>query len=485
MTDTVATPGMATTAAGPSVVESARDEHYPRRGRISARIMIAIGSVLVILTILSTWIRAQIIDTNGWTKTSVALLQNADIRQTVSNGLSTRLLSVVDIQDLAADKLPPALRALAPALSSAAASVVPQGIDRALATPQFQSLWEQANRRAHGRVIALLNGGGKALSTSGGEVAINLATLLDGIGARLGVGSNIGSKLPPDKRVIVLMRSKNLKAAQDGVKALKGLNIILPIIAILLFLGALALAAGWRRRALLEIGVGIIAGALVALILRRWVESYVVNNLVANTAAQPAVRAVLDIATAGWRDRGIWIVITGILIILAAMLAGPGSIERRVRGWIARPVENHPVWCGVAVTALVLVIASLGPARTPGQAIPLLVELALAIVGIYVLRRQVIAERIEGYGGVAVGAAPAVATPVVVAPAVVAVVVEETPAAEATTAPEAGAQAEADADESDEQRTRIREARFARGESEGDAAPTDSPESEPAPSEPS
>jgi hypothetical protein len=395
------------TSAGPTGASPSRDAEIPvspggavavRRhppGFLRVRALVVLASVLLVFAIMATWIRAQIIDTDGWTQTSVRLLQNEQIRELVSNDLSERLLSVVDVQNLAAEKLPHALAPLAPALSTAAAQIVPQAIDRALAVPAVQELWGRANRVAHAQVIEILNGGGKTLSTSGGVVSINLETLIDRLGARLGVGSEIGAKLPANRRKLVLLRSHQLRLAQDGVKAMRDLSFILPLLVVLMYLGALGLAAGFRRRVLIEIGVGIIAGALVALVLRRWVESYVVSNLVQNEGVRPAMREVLEIATAGWRSRALWLLITGVVFIFAGWLAGPMRWAIKLRELIAQPLEHHPGWFAAGVAALVLLIATLGPTRTPGQTIPLLVELVLAVVGVYALRRQVVQERGE------------------------------------------------------------------------------------------
>jgi hypothetical protein len=271
--------------------------------------------------------------------------------------------------------------------------VVPEAIDRALAVPAIQALWATANRRAHGRVLELLNGGTDTLSTSGGVVTLNVEALLNKIGAQLGVGSTIGAKLPPDRRRIALLRSNQLRVAQDAVKALRNLAFVLPALVALMYAGALALGRGARRRLLVEIGVGIIAGALVALVLRRWVESYVVDTLVVNEGVRPAARELLAIATAGWRERALWLLITGALFILAGWLAGPMRPAVKLRGLLAGPLERHPIWFAAGAAAVVLAIASLGPARTPGQAIPLLIELVLAVVGVYALRRQIASER--------------------------------------------------------------------------------------------
>jgi hypothetical protein len=370
---------------------AARPRHF-----LQARGLVVLGSIVLVIAVLATWIRSQIIDTNDWTQTSVRLLQNEQVREVIANDLSERLLSVVDVQDLAAEKLPPGLAPLAPALSTAAAQIVPDAIDRALALPAVQALWAQANREAHARVIELLDGGGKTLSTSGGAVTLNVETLLDEIGQRLGVGQDVGAKLPANRRTVVLLRSKQLRAAQDVVKGLRDLSFVLPALVALLYAGALALAVGRRRRVLLEIGAGILAAALVALVMRRWVESYVVNELVRNEGARPAVREILEIATAGWRERALWLLVTGMLALFAGWLAGPTRIAVKLRSLVAAPLEHHASWFVAVTVAVVLLIASIGPTRTPGQAIPLLVELALAIVGVLSLRRQIISERAAG-----------------------------------------------------------------------------------------
>jgi len=365
----------------------------PHRRLIGVRTLVVVASVVLVFSIMATWIRAQIIDTNGWTQTSVQLLQNEKVREVVASDISERLLSVVDIQNLAASKLPKELAPLAPALSTAAAQLVPKAVERALTLPQVQELWGRANRVAHGQVMTLLNGGGRTLSTTGGVVSINVEALVNRIGARLGVGSEVGAKLPASARRIDLLRSNQLRLAQDGVKGMRDLSFILPLIVVLMYIGALALAAGSRRRILIEIGVGVIAGALVALVLRRWVESYIVNSVVQNEGVRPAMREVLDIATAGWRSRALWLLITGAVLIFAGWLAGPMRWAVKLRELLADPLERHPAWFAGGVVAIVLVIATLGPERTPGQAIPLLLELVLAVVGVLALRRQIAAER--------------------------------------------------------------------------------------------
>ncbi len=363
------------------------------RGLIGARILVVLASVLLFFSILATWIRAEIIDSDGWTRTSVQLLANAKIREAVSNAVSERILVALDARQLAAENLPPALQPLAGPLSTAAAQIVPEAVERALSSPPVQELWGNASRQAHVQVMKLLDGGGATLTTTGGAVAINLEGVIDKLGARLGVGSDLGSRIPPGDRALVLFRSKQLKTAQEGVKALRDLSFILPLLVTLMFIGALWFAAGARRRVLLEIGAGVIISSLLAIVLRRWIESYVVNSLVHDVALRPAVHEVIAISTSGWFSRAVWLLLTGVILIFAGCLAGPMRWAVRFRGAIAVPLEEHPAWFAGGLLVLLLGVASLAPTRTPGQMLPLLIELVLAVVGLLALRRQIAAEQ--------------------------------------------------------------------------------------------
>jgi hypothetical protein len=375
------------------------------RGLVGARVLVVLASLLLIASILATWIRAQIIDTEGWTQTSVRLLRNSEVREVVANALSERVLAVIDTQGLAKEHLPPALAPLSSVLSTAADQAVPLAIDRALQAPAVQGLWASTNRLAHAQVIKLLNGGSSTLSSTGGVVAIDLGALVNQIGSRLGVGAKIGERIPPARRRLVLFRSNQLRLAQNAVKALRDLSFVLPLLALLLYIGALGLAAGRRPRMLLEIGTGIVAASLVAIVLRRWIESYVVDNLVHSEGVRPAIHEVIEIATQGWQSRALWLLATGVVVMLAGAVAGPTRWAVRLRALLADPLEAHTGWFAAGAVGLILVLAALGPTRTPGQALPLLLELVLAVLGVFALRRQIGAERLRA--GAEAAATPA------------------------------------------------------------------------------
>jgi hypothetical protein len=303
-----------------------------RRPLLGTRGLIVLASLLLLLSILATWIRAQIIDTSGWTQTSVRLLRDDRVRGELSSVLSERLLSVADVRKLAADNLPKALAPLAGALSGTAPEALPPAIDRALRTPLAEQAWARANLAAHAQVIELLDGGGAALSTRGGVVSLDVRVLLDELGRRLGLGSGVGGGLPLSQRRIVLLHSNQLHAAQGAVRGLRGLSVALPVLTLLAYLGALLMAAGRRRRALLEIGTGMVLAALGSHALRAYAESYATNNLLPGEAHRPAVHQVFAILTGGWQSRALWLTGLGVLLVLLALLLRLRAPRLRARG---------------------------------------------------------------------------------------------------------------------------------------------------------
>ena len=173
-------------------------------------------------------------------------------------------------------------------LRTLATQIAPQ----VLATAEVQKAWRTANRTAQLQLLEILKGGNKTISTNNGEVTLQLHSLLVQLAAQLGLqqqfesvqsklqGSTgetarsaaeekLGVKLPPTSGGIVLLRSSQLKTAQDIVKAIKGLAIVLPLLALLLFVLAIWLADGWRRVALRTSGWCLVGIGLLAVLARR------------------------------------------------------------------------------------------------------------------------------------------------------------------------------------------------------------------------
>src|SRR5262249_23433989 len=187
----------------------------------------------------------------------------------------------VDVSAALQSNLPPAAQKAAPAVAAALQTAAVRAVDALLATPQAQRLWEDANRRAHMALVNVLEGKPAGpVSTANGAVTLDLRPLLDRISARIGIVARARANLPPDAGQIVLLQPKQLKAAQDAVRALHVLSTVLVILVLLLYAVALYLARGARRIALEVSGSTLVFVGLVLLILRRLIGNAIVDSLV-------------------------------------------------------------------------------------------------------------------------------------------------------------------------------------------------------------
>ena len=126
------------------------------------------------VAVFSVWINRQALNTDNWGGTSTKPLQNKEVQRQLAIYLSDQLTANVDIEEELQKALPPKLAPLAAPAAGALEQLAPQAAEKALERPKVQELWASANRAAHEALLKVIDGGGPALSTSGGEVTLNL-----------------------------------------------------------------------------------------------------------------------------------------------------------------------------------------------------------------------------------------------------------------------------------------------------------------------
>jgi hypothetical protein len=332
-------------------------------------------------------VKRQALSTDNWTNASSKLLENSDIRSAISVYMVNQLYENVDVGKALEERLPPATKPLGPPLAAALEPALVRTADNLLGRPRVQQLWENANRRAHELFMAVLNGKHDILQSTNGNVVLNLRPLIDQLAAETGIGKRLSQKLPPDAGQIVVMKGNQLDVARKTVKVIRVLSYLLSFLVLAMFAAAVYLARDRRRTVLLGVGVATLIVGLIVLVVRRLAGNYLVDALTGNPDAKRPVSAAWAIGTDLLRNVGINAVIYGIVILLAAWVAGPSRYAVALRRLLAPTMREHPVVVYGAVGLVLLIVLLSGP--TDGQRIyPLLVLFGLAFVGTEVLRRQ-------------------------------------------------------------------------------------------------
>src|SRR5690348_10002613 len=111
--------------------------------------VIAVATLIGFLAACSIWINRQILNTDNWTKSSAAMLQNTEVRTQLSGYLTDQIYANVDVAAQLEQALPPRLAPLAAPAASGLENAAEKAVYALLGRPRVQDTWEAANRVAH------------------------------------------------------------------------------------------------------------------------------------------------------------------------------------------------------------------------------------------------------------------------------------------------------------------------------------------------
>ncbi len=324
--------------------------------------LLVLGALLAFLSVFAIWVERQALDTGEWVHTSGRLIQNATIRSAIGDYLVEQLYENVNVEKELEDILPGDTKELAGAAAGGLRQVAGTGAEKVLETGTAQSLWETANRTAHEQLMAVLENKKEAVSTANGEVSLNLGSLLTNLAGQIGLGKSLAEKLPPDAGQIRILRSEQLKTAQDIVIAIKGLALLLSILTFLVFSLAIYLTRDGRWVTVLFSGVALIVAGLLVVVLRHVAGGVVVDQLVKQQNVKPAAEAAWSIGTSLMVSIATTVIVVGVFFTAAGWLASPTGSARGTRRVIAPALDNYLPYCygGLAMILGVYLLSASG-----------------------------------------------------------------------------------------------------------------------------
>ena len=392
---------------------AARTHKSPHRALITVLLVLAVITGFV--GMFSVWVNRQALNTENWTNTSSELLANKDIQQAVGTYMVDQLFQNVNVQGQIQSLLPQQAQAVAGPATAGLRQLGEQVAPKVLARPRVQEAWRTANQAAHKTFMKIVNGGGNIVSTQNGEVVLNLRTLVTDLATNLGVEQQVaaarqklqgsagqqarnaaqqklGVTLPPSTGQLVIMKSNDLSTVQDVAHGIRRLAVIFTIIPFALFAAAIWLAHGWRRVALRTTGWCFTGLGLTVLFARRALGDRVVDNLVASNSVKPAAHAAWTIGTSLLYDIAIAMLAFGILLVVSAWLAGATRPAVGLRRALAPSMRERvaTVWSVVALAYLLILLW--GPIYATRKPIGIVLFAVLIVLGVEVLRRQIVRE---------------------------------------------------------------------------------------------
>jgi len=364
---------------------------------VLARALVVVGILLLVVSAVANFVRYEALDSGQFRETSRLLITNEEIQPQVAATLVDALYENVDVATELEDQLPDNLQGLAGPIAGISRELADRAARELLQRPSVQNIWVDSTVLAQERLVRVLEGKTRLVATSGGDVALDLRPLVTRLADRFAFVSNVSDRLPEDAGRIVILRSDELKAAQDVTQGLKVIAAWVWVLALAAFAAAIWLARGRRRLELRAIAIGFVIGGVLLLVVRSLAGRYVVDSLVSSESVSPAAREAWNIVTRLLEGSGWSLVIVGVVTLVGVWLAGAGPRASGVRQALAPWLRRPELAFGTAAFLYLLVLLW-QPTPQFGRLLWVLVFAVLAAVGVEVLRRQTAREFPDAVG---------------------------------------------------------------------------------------
>src|SRR3981081_296850 len=192
---------------------SASQKKAPRWRRALVALLVVVGCVLAPISVIGLWTRNTLLDTNQYVDTVAPLAKDPAIQEALADRVTQRLVSSVDIEGELKQAFPPRAEFVVPFIASGFDSFVHAATLRIVQSDRFQTLWENINRRAHSKGLAVLEGKGtETVDTRDGKVVLDVGALIDQVKKTLDdrgitIFDNVGKNAPQE---FVLFESEKL-----------------------------------------------------------------------------------------------------------------------------------------------------------------------------------------------------------------------------------------------------------------------------------
>jgi hypothetical protein len=320
----------------------ARRQGFSWRTPVSI-VLIVLGCILAPVAVLSVWAGNQVSDTGRWVATVEPLIHDPAIQNVLTDKITNQITSQLNLNGIISQaatetqarglpRISSLLTTFGPQITSSVTGFVHSTVHTVITSQAMANAWVQVNTVAHQALVKVLSGqGGGAITTSNGQIVLNLGPLIvvakQDLVAR---GFSLANSIPAVNPTVALFEAKNLGQAQSGYRLITRLKIVLPIL-VLVLLGAGVYVARGHRRALVGAGLGLAASMLVLaiglLIARSIYLSSVPSSVLPGDAAAAAYDTLVRFIKIGLRV----VLAVGLIVAIGAFFTGPSRTAVQTR----------------------------------------------------------------------------------------------------------------------------------------------------------
>ena len=303
-------------------------------------VLVVLSALLVPISVLTVWAIRTVTNTDQFVATMAPLAREQVVTDYVAIRATDVLFEKVDVQGHLSSALPPKASFAAAPITSQVRGFVEDQFKTLLRSTWFQQAWDKANRRVHSSLVTFLEGNQLPAGQKAQEIAIKLNPVLEKGIAQLHkrgitVFDPLQAKLKNAANLSVTVASKpQVKAVRGVFHLAKTLGWVVPLVALVLIIGALAVAVD-RRKTLLRLAVGVSIATVVVLGLVAYERNFFITHAAAR-ASPEVTGAVYDTLLHFLRDTLRLTVLVSVIVAVLMWLIGPARWPRALRRLVGR-----------------------------------------------------------------------------------------------------------------------------------------------------
>jgi hypothetical protein len=269
-----------------------------------ATVLVLLGCLLAGPAVAAYLLVDEVTDRQQYLDAVSPLADDAAVRTAVADQISGAL----------DDKVPPQAQQL-----------VDTSVKNFVQSGDFKPAWVKLNAEVHPQLLALLRGEKGDLEVQGDAVVLNLGVLADDLRSRFEAdGVPLANRIPAVNAKVEVVSGPAVREAVPAFDLLEKLSVVLPVAAIVLIVGGVALSAR-RGVTLVVTGIGLVVSMLLVVLLQS-----LARNEVADRSPSPQIAGSFYDALTSRLSVVLWIVcgVGGVLVIVGAIIARRSSAAR-------------------------------------------------------------------------------------------------------------------------------------------------------------
>ncbi|MGZ3583728.1 MAG: hypothetical protein ACXWP6_13735, partial [Ktedonobacterales bacterium] len=326
-----------------------------RTRRALVGVLLVLSCLGLLSSVLTYWMNQTLLNTDRWIQIVGPLAQNPQVVGALSDYTADQAVQVLNVQQRVENVLPDRADLLAGPITQQVHDFIQRAVVRGMDTPAFQRAWIRVNTALHKQIVAALRGESQYATISNNKLTLDLVPVIgqalhqiqeQGPGiiakrvtlpdlsqeqtpqqARQELSQALGVNIPQDFGQVVVLQSDQLATAQQAVRLLDALVIILPLITLVLLAATIWFSVN-RRRTLIELGIGVVIVFVALRILIAYLQQRVIDSIttpVGHVVGEGVIPKALDSLV----QLTTWLFVIGFLVIVAAYLVG-----ERQRQWL-------------------------------------------------------------------------------------------------------------------------------------------------------